>query len=218
MKPGNMVLALQSGTVCWNPPKKWDIPPTEGKERILSLRLNTAAGPATLLSVYARILTSAADPKDKFYDDLSTTFRNIPESHSLFIVGDCNARVVADHETWASCLGHFSVGRTNENGQRLLELYCHHNLCVTNAYFNTKPQHRVSWRHPRSKHWYQLDLILTRRSSLPCVRLTRGYQSVDCDTDHSLVCSKVKLQARRICRTRKAGRPRINTSYTRYPP
>ena len=49
----------------------------------------------------------------------------------------------------------------NENGQRLLELCTFHDLCITNS-FHTKPQHKVSWRHPRSKHWHQLDLILVR--------------------------------------------------------
>ena len=39
----------------------------------------------------------------------------------------------------------------NENGQRLLEFCTYHALCVTNSYFQTKPQHKVSWRHPHSK-------------------------------------------------------------------
>ena len=52
-------------------------------------------------------------------------------------------------------------------------------------------QHRVSWRYPRSNHWHQLDLILTRRSCLPSVQITRSYQSADCDTDPLLVCSQV---------------------------
>ncbi|XP_050703781.1 uncharacterized protein LOC126989216 [Eriocheir sinensis] len=52
---------------------------------------------------------------------------------------------------------------------------------------------------------------LLERSNLPSIKLTRSYQSADCDTDHSLVCSKVKLQAR-LHRTKKDGRPRIDTS------
>ena len=99
-----------------------------------------------------------------------------------------------------------------ENGQRLLELCCHHGLCVSNTLFNTKLQYRVSWRHPRSKHWHQLDFILTRRVDFSSIKITLSYQSADYDTDHSLVCSKVKL---RVHRTRKEGRPRIDISKTR---
>ena len=40
-----------------------------------------------------------------------------------------------------------------------------HDLCITNS-FPTKPQHKVSWRHPRSKLWHQLDLILVRRTAI----------------------------------------------------
>ena len=168
------------------------IPPTAGTERVFSLQLNTLFGSATLMSVYVPTLTSVSDEKDKFYDELSAAISSVPEHHSLYVLGDFNARVGSDHNSWPLVLGHFGVGRMSENGQRLLELGCHLNLFVTKTFFNTKPQHRVSSTHPRSKHWDQLDLILTRRPSLSSVRLTRTYQSADCDTDHSLVYSKVK--------------------------
>ena len=102
----------------------------------------------------------------------------------------------------------------NENGQRQLELCCHHSLSITNTFFMTKPQHKVSWRHPRSKHWHQLDLVLTRRTNLGNVKLTRSYQSADCDTDHFLVCCKVNFKAKRVHHAKKKGRHRINTCMT----
>ena len=95
----------------------------------------------------------------------------------------------------------------SENGQRLLELCTNHHLCIANSYFKTKPQHKASWRHPHSKHWHQLDLILVRRAALQNVLHTRSYHSADCDTDHSLVCFKIKLQPRRIYGTKKQGNP-----------
>ena len=80
----------------------------------------------------------------------------------------------------------------------------------------TKPQHKVSWRHLRSKHWHQLDLVLTRCTNLEKVKLTRSYQSADCvcDTDHSLVCCKVNLKAKRVHHAKKEGGHRISTSLT----
>ncbi|XP_069191050.1 uncharacterized protein [Procambarus clarkii] len=100
----------------------------------------------------------------------------------------------------------------NENGQRLLELCSLHNLCVTITLFGTKPQHRVSRKHPRSMHWHQLDLILTRRISLPSIKITHSCQSAVCDTDHSLICSKVKMLTKMIHLSKKEDRPRIDTS------
>ncbi|KAG6936248.1 craniofacial development protein 2, partial [Chelydra serpentina] len=109
------------------------------------------------------------------------------------------------------------VGEMNENGQQLLELCSYHDLSITNSFFQTKPQHKVSWRHPRSMHWHQLDLIIIRRSALKCVLLTRTFHSADCDSDHSLVCSKMKLQPKKIHRSRPEGKPRIDVSKTAHP-
>jgi len=191
-------------------------PPSKGTPRILSLRLSTSSGPVNILSVYAPTLTSTVETKDEFYEELETTIREIPATEQLFLLGDFNARVGADEESWPRSIGHFGVGKLNENGQRLLEMCSYHDLCVTNTFFATKPQHRVSWRHPRSRHWHQLDLVITR-PSLNCVLTTRSYHSADCDTDHSLVGSKVRLQPKRIHRSKQKGRPRINTARTSMP-
>ena len=82
---------------------------------------------------------------------------SIPSKEQLVFLGDFKARVGADNDTWPSCLGLFGVGRMNENGQHLLDLCTYHKLC--NAYFKTKPQHKASRRHPRSKH----------RDQRPCI-------------------------------------------------
>ncbi|XP_037791339.1 uncharacterized protein LOC119586676 [Penaeus monodon] len=80
-----------------------------------------------------------------------------------------------------------------------------------------RPHRRVSWRHPRSRHWHQLDLVIIRKASLNCVLTTRSYHSADCDTDHSMVGSKIRLQPKRIHRSKQKGRPRMNTSKTAIP-
>ena len=159
-------------------------PPSQGTERILSLRLNTSTGSTHIISAYAPTLCSTAESKDAFYDDLETRIRAVPAKDDLFLLGDFNARVGTDHTSWPHCLGHFGVGKMNENGQRLLEFCSFYDLCLTNTFFHTKPHHRVSWRHPRSKHWHQLDFAITRRAKLNHVLRTRSFHSADCDTDH----------------------------------
>lgn len=113
-------------------------------------------------------------------------------------------------------IGRHCIGRMNENGQRLLELCCHRRLCVTNTYFKCKEPYKVSWRHPRSKHWHQLDLVITRRANLKSVPHTRSFHSADCDTDHTLVASKVRLTPKIHC-TKTNGAPRINTCCAKDP-
>ncbi|XP_047498459.1 uncharacterized protein LOC125045298 [Penaeus chinensis] len=166
---------------------------------------------ATIISVYAPTLFSTPEDKDQFYGALDDIISRTPSTDTLYLLGDFNARVGADHEAWLSCLGAYRRGKINDNGQRLLELCCYHALCVTNTFFPCKKIHQVSWRHPRSRHWHQLDLVLTRRKDLASVLLSRTYHSADCDTDHSLVASKVRIAPREIHHSKKSRRPRVNT-------
>ena len=189
-------------------------PPKEGSERILALRLQTKGGPANIICAYAPTNCSAEDTKDKFYDELDSIIQKIPCKEQLLLLGDFNARVGADHESWPTCLGRFGIGKMNQNGQRLLELCTLHNLCIANTYFQTKHHHKVSWRHPRSKLWHQLDLIITRRTNIKDVLYARSFHSADCDTDHSLVGCKVRMLLKKKHRAKPPGNPRIDTSRT----
>ena len=78
--------------------------------------------------------------------------------------------------------------------------------------------HQVSWLHPRSHRWYQLDLVVTRQASINNVLLTRSLHSTDCNNHHSLICSKVKLRAKEIHHSKQKGCPHINTAKMSVPP
>ena len=54
-------------------------------------------------------------------------------------------------------------------------------------------------------------MIIVRRTSLKHVLLTRTCHSADCDTDHSLVCCKIRLTPKKLHRAKPQGKPRINT-------
>ena len=99
----------------------------------------------------------------------------------------------------------------------LLELCSYHKLSISNTFFNTKPHHRVSWMHPRSHHWHQLDLIIIRRAQLQSVLTTRSYHNTDCDTDHSLVHTKVRLRPKKFHHSMCSDLPCINIATTVIP-
>ena len=184
--------------------------PTEGTERLLTMRLNTSQGPANIICAYAPTNCSEEEPKDIFYEQLDSVIKNIPTKEQIILLGDFNARVGADYESWDICLGKHGTGKMNGNGQRLLEFCTLHKLCVTNTFFGTKPHHQVSWRHPRSKLWHQLDLVITRKENMRNIKLTRVFHSADCDTDHSLVSCTLHIKPKKVHRARPPGNPRIN--------
>ena len=146
------------------------------------MRLSTTKGQATIVSAYAPTLAGSTEEKDEFFGKLSATIEYIPKSEQIFLLGDFNARVDVHSTLLPAIIVPFGTGKMNENGQRLLEFCSYYDLVVTNSYFKTKPQHKVSWRHPRSKKWHQVDLILARRSSLKAITHTRSYHSANCNT------------------------------------
>ena len=109
------------------------------------------------------------------------------------------------------------MGKLNENGQRLLELCCNHGLSITNTFFENNPCHKVSWRHPWSGNWHQLDLVITKHDALNNVLNTCSYHSADCDTDHSLICPRVRMQPNTLFHSKQKGHIRINIGNTAYP-
>lgn len=191
--------------------------PVAVSERIISLKLRTRTGQATVISAYAPTLSADQETKTQFYEEINYVVQQIPAEDQLFVLGDFNARVGADHELWPTCLGHFGVGKMNENGQRLLELCANNQLCVTNTYFNCKPRYRVSWRHPRSSHWHQLDIVLTKRGNINSVNMTRSFPSADCDTDHTLVICKAKIEWKKLHSAKPPKKPKLCTVNMRDP-
>ena len=192
-------------------------PPHGGTERLLTLCLSTTNGKVNLVSAYAPTNCSPEEAKDAFYEELSALIQTIPKEEKLILMGDFNARVGSDSTAWPNCIGKFGIGNMNENGQRLLELCTLFNMCITNTYFQINPKHRVSWRHPRSKLWHQLDLVITKKFQLHDVLCTRSFHSADCDTDHSLVGCKAHLKPKKIHRSKPPGKPRIDITKTKNP-
>nr|XP_049705654.1 transposon TX1 uncharacterized 149 kDa protein [Helicoverpa armigera] len=187
-------------------------PPKGISERIMCLRINTHSGPVLLISAYAPTLQASPEDKDAFYEDLCHCLTTSNRSDKLLLLGDFNARIGNNQNNWPDCVGLHGIGNMNENGQRLLEFCASHSLCITNTYFHTKAAHKVSWRHPRSGHWHQLDFIITRRRDLRDILNARTYHSGDCDTDHSLVMAKTRLIAKKIHSANNVSRRiKINT-------
>ena len=65
---------------------------------------------------------------------------------------------------------------------------------------------------PTLKQLHQLDLILTRRAAIKNVLHTRSYHRTYCNTDHSLVCRKIRMQPKKFYRTKTKGNSRIDVS------
>ncbi|KAI8501811.1 hypothetical protein Bbelb_202230 [Branchiostoma belcheri] len=182
-------------------------------DRLMTLRLPMKGKcQATFISAYAPTMTNPEEVKDKFYEDLEALIMDVPKGDKLVILGDFNARVGTDYQTWDGVLGRNGIGKCNSNGHLLLKTCATHDLVITNTIFRQPNRNKTSWMHPRSKHWHLIDYVIVRRRDRQDVRVTKSMCGADCWTDHRLIRSKLNMHIKP--KRRPQGKPankRLNT-------
>ena len=148
---------------------------------------------ATIVSAYDSSMTNPDAVKD-FYDDLDSVISASPRTDKLILLGDFNARVGTDHQTWEGVVGTEGIGKCNSNGLLLLKKCAEHELLITNTVFRLPTRNKTSWMHPRSKHWHLIHYVIVRRKDRQDVRVTKTMCGADCWTDNRLVVSKLNLR------------------------
>ncbi|XP_076049415.1 uncharacterized protein LOC143030098 [Oratosquilla oratoria] len=135
----------------------------------------------TLISCYAPTLPSPDEIKkpNKFYKELDNLLHNLPKNEKVIILGDFNARVGSNFDVWQGVIGRHGTGKENSNGIRLLNLCSTHDFTITNTVFQLSNKYKMSWKHPRSKHWHQIDFIITRKADLRDFLITRALRGAD---------------------------------------
>ena len=149
---------------------------------------------ATLISAYAPIMTNPEEAKDQFYEQLHTLIAAVPKSEKLIILGDFNARVGTDHNTWSGVIGQQGTGKCNSNGLLLLQTCAAHELVITNTCFRLPTRNKTTWMHPRSNHWHLIDYVITRKKDASDVIVTKSMCGAECWTDHRLLVYKLTLR------------------------
>lgn len=115
----------------------------------------------TLISLCS--MYDSNDAKELFYDQLSTTISSVSSKDRLLRIGDFNARVGRNHESWRKELGKHGVGKENSNGTLLLTLCSMHQLTITNTLFQQQDKYKTTWM---SKHWHMIDFVITRQAHI----------------------------------------------------
>lgn len=170
--------------------------PKGANDRLISLRIPLSHGKkfATIISAYAPTMTNPDEVKDKFYEELNMLITSVPKQDKLIILGDFNARVGSDSDSWNGTIGKHGIGKCNSNGLLLLQTCAEHDLLITNTIFQLPTRNKTSWMHPRSKHWHLIDYAIVRRRDRQDVRVTKAMCGAECWTDHRLIVCKLNLQ------------------------
>ena len=183
-------------------------------ECIICIRLKCHLSYVSVIAVYAPTNPSsntvqAVAPSDAFYDQLQSVVAAVPPRDMLLFLGDFNARVGTDFQSWRSVIGPHGMGDCNHNGERLLDFCANNQLLVTNTWFKHKNIHKATWFHngDRSRRGHIIDYVLVNRRFRTTILDTRVYHSVLHDSDHELVVStlrfKIKTRRRQVIASRR---------------
>lgn len=169
--------------------------PTATSHRLMTLRLPIDKDRLlTLINVYAPTMMYTDNEKESFYQELTQVVLKVPKEDKLLILGDFNARVGTDWETYPNIIGKFGKRKKNSNGDLLLNFCAQHELSITNTFFYQPDKNFFTWKHARSGHYHLLDYVITRKADLADVLCTKALRGPECSTDHYLVRSQLRMK------------------------
>jgi len=161
-------------------------------ERIMSIDIDTVDGLMTIFQIYAPDCSYSDNDVESFYQMLQMEINKLPHNSRYIILGDFNAKVGKGcDENWPSVAGKFSVGRTNERGERLLQ------FVLTNTLYKHKKSRLTTWVSPNGKVENQIDYIVSQKCNLKLLKNCRVYNSADVGSDHSLLMARFVMTVKK---------------------
>ena len=102
-------------------------------------------------------------------------------------MGDFNAQVGTDTDTWKGVIGKHGVTGLNENGRYLLQLCCSYGFRVMNIFFQRREVHKYTWYRPSMDKKSLIDFCIVSSDLFSDVLDVRVKQGAELSTDHHLV-------------------------------
>ncbi|CAF1534892.1 unnamed protein product [Adineta ricciae] len=177
-------------------------------ERVVLIRLQLKRTTATIIQIYAP--NNEAD-YSTFLDVVFTTIENVPMTDSIFLIGDFNAHVGSDSQTWDGVIGPNGDQDINNQGKQLLDFCSNSGLSIMNTFFQHKNIHKYTWYKSGGQITQRslIDFVITSDNIKRKVMDVRVKRGAELSTDHHLVVCIVQLttntpkqrtQAKNLCR------------------